>query len=74
MSEILVELKSYTDTLVLSPENEVSPILVEFELEDVQATEKFLVMDCTCASSCGSNYSRSGSCPCSVSCGSNYSR
>ena len=37
MSEILVELKSYTDTLVLSPENEVSPILVEFELEDVQA-------------------------------------
>lgn len=72
MSEILVELKSYTDTLVLSPENEVSPILVE--LENEQATEKSLIMDCTCASSCGSNYSRNGSCPCSVSCGSNYSR
>ena len=53
MSEILVELKSYTDTLVLSPENKVSPILVELELEDAQATENSLVMDCTCASFCG---------------------
>lgn len=28
---------------------------------------------CTCSSSCGSNYSQSGSCTCSSTCGSNYS-
>lgn len=31
------------------------------------------VYNCTCSSSCGSNYSMGGGCVCSSSCGSNYS-